>query len=81
MSNNKMESTKFACLNGSNYISWSWWMEAELVWKDLWEWVSGECGMLEAIQEVATGGDGTPAVTKVQVKENIKESIGEEEMG
>ena len=70
---NEMESMKFARLNDSNYVSWSLQMEAELVRKDLWGWVSGELGMLEVIQEVPAADDGTPAVTKTQVKENAKE--------
>ena len=48
-------------------------MEAELVWKDLWEWVSGERDMLEVIQEAPAGDDGTPTVTKTHIKENMKE--------
>ena len=64
---------KFARLNDSNYISWSLRMEAELVRKDLWGWVSGELGMPEVIQEAPAADDGTPAVTKTQVKENAKE--------
>ena len=67
-----MESTKFARLNDSNYVSWSLRMEAELIRKDLWEWVSGELEMPEAIYE-APAEDGVPAVTKTQVKENAKE--------
>jgi hypothetical protein len=73
MSNSEMESTKFARLNDSNYVSWSLRMEAELVRKDLWGWVSGEWGMPEVIQEAAARDDGTPAVTKAHVKENTKE--------
>ena len=68
-----MEFTKFARLNDSNYVSWSLRMEAELVRKDLWEWVSGECGMPEVIQEAPAGDDGTPAVTKTNVKKNVEE--------
>lgn len=64
---------KFARLNDSNYVSWSLRMEAELVRKDLWGWVSGELGMPEVIQEAPAAEDGTPAVTKTQVKENAKE--------
>lgn len=73
MSTNEMESTKFARLNDSNYVSWSLRMEAELVRKDLWGWVSGELGMPEVIQEAPAAENGTPAVTKTQVKENVKE--------
>ena len=70
---NEMESMKFAHLNNLNYVSWSLQMEAELVRKDLWGWVSGELGMLQVIQEAPAADDGTPAVSKTQVKENAKE--------
>ncbi|KAF9791285.1 hypothetical protein BJ322DRAFT_999594 [Thelephora terrestris] len=58
---NEMDSMKFTRLNDSNYVSWSLRMEAELVRKDLWGWVSGEQGMPEAIQEAPAAEDGTPA--------------------
>ncbi|KAF9513374.1 hypothetical protein BS47DRAFT_1362474 [Hydnum rufescens UP504] len=36
------ESTKFEHMNDCNYFQWKYCMEMQLVWKDLWDVVSGE---------------------------------------
>ena len=36
------ESAKFETLNDHNYFQWKYHMEMQLVWKDLWDIVSGE---------------------------------------